>query len=257
VKISRVVVPVVVSIALIYAGYGVFSLLWLAYACATHPAEPAWHACMVKACQYCEKDNYAETEQWLGKATEAQKSGNSPDHWNQLFDCAYPSYMDGWVARLADIYAGKGKYDRAESLLNQAIRMRSKKEDTYHCYEDSLARLYESQGKHSDAELLYKKLLATDEQSYKKRYTGWCLPGTTGPWQPLTFTTFDLGDCYQAQGKLSEAEAVYKRGLQVEEEDDGITVRLKERLLQVARFYSRQGKHAEAEKLEARARAIR
>ena len=66
---------------------------------------------------------------------------------------------------------------------------------------ENLAVLYDDQGKHDDAERLYKRALAIQER-------------TLGEYHPHTaHTVINLGTLYAEQGKYAEAQELYKRAL--------------------------------------------
>jgi tetratricopeptide (TPR) repeat protein len=120
---------------------------------------------------------------------------------------------------------------------------------------NSLAELYRTQGKYSEAEPLYKREI--DIREKLPRYIG------AGSYQvPNIFASFSLGnslnnlaDLYRVQGKYTEAEPLYKRSLEISEEISGKDssgfwrYNMANSLNGLAELYRAQKKYAEAEPL--------
>ncbi len=111
---------------------------------------------------------------------------------------------------------------------------------------NSLAVIYQAQGKLSEAERLFQQTLAVDEK-------------VLGPEHPDTATTLsNLAIVYGNQGKYAEAESLNQRALAIREnalgpEHTDVAVSLNN----LALFYKHQGKYEEAEPLYQRSLAIK
>jgi tetratricopeptide (TPR) repeat protein/CHAT domain-containing protein len=111
---------------------------------------------------------------------------------------------------------------------------------------NNLAAVYLSQGKHGEAEELYKRALAIREQAL----------GANHP--DVAQTLNDLATVYAKQGKYDEAEGLYKRALAIREQALGANhPDVANVLNNLAVVYRSQGKYDEAEGLYKRALAIR
>ncbi len=111
---------------------------------------------------------------------------------------------------------------------------------------DSLAVLYQSQGRYSEAEPLYKQALQLREKVLGKEH-------------PDTLDSIDgLAGLYQSQGRHSEAEPLYKQALQLREKvlgkehPDTLTS-----INNLAFWYQSQDRYSEAEQLYKQALQLR
>ncbi len=106
---------------------------------------------------------------------------------------------------------------------------------------NSLAGLYQTLGRHSEAEPLYVKVLAIFEQLKDKANTAVALR--------------DNAEMYRAQGRFAAAEPLYRRSLSIvtELKDDGEMAIL---LNDFAGWHRDQARYAEAEALHKRARQL-
>jgi tetratricopeptide (TPR) repeat protein len=110
---------------------------------------------------------------------------------------------------------------------------------------DSLASLYEAQGKWVEAEPLYQRTLAIQEN----------LLGLDHP--DVADNLNNLAIVYKAQGKYSEAESLYKRALAIREKANGPDhPDIADGLENLAMVYKTEGKYREAEALYTRELAI-
>jgi tetratricopeptide (TPR) repeat protein len=110
----------------------------------------------------------------------------------------------------------------------------------------NLGELYSNQGSYSEAEQLYRRALAIDEK----------VLGADHP--DVAADMSDLALLYDAQGNYTQAEALFNHALGICEkafglEHPGIVPNLEF----LATFLRRAKRPAEAQKVEARARAIR
>jgi CHAT domain-containing protein len=110
---------------------------------------------------------------------------------------------------------------------------------------DFLAAVYDSQGRHAEAEALYKRALAIEEKAL-------------GADHPVVAAALnDLAIVYEAQGKYADAEGLYQRALAIQEEKLGADhPNVAAALNNLAGVYWQQGKYADAEALNKRALAI-
>jgi tetratricopeptide (TPR) repeat protein/CHAT domain-containing protein len=150
--------------------------------------------------------------------------------------------LQGQVRRF---YAA-GKYGEAAEVAQlyvAAARTRHGEDHTEYATAISwLAYIYRAQGRHAEAEPLYKRSLAI-------------LEGALGANDPgVGITLNNLADLYRQQGRYPEAEPLYKRALGIREKalgpdhpDVGTS------LSGLATLYQSQGRYAEAEPLERRA----
>ena len=143
----------------------------------------------------------------------------------------------------------------AEAALREAVELlRSRAEDdaASEAQEDlslaldSLARLFEDQGRYGEAEPLYEEAKRIDER-------------VLGPEHPGTLTAVNnLAGLYESQGRYAEAEPLYERALAARERvlgpdhPDTLTS-----VNNLAYSYDNQGRFAEAESLYQRALAAR
>ena len=105
--------------------------------------------------------------------------------------------------KLSDL--GRGRYDKAISLLRQKLEARERTLGTDDPYTlttiNSLALLYKAQGSYREAEPLYKRALEASERALGREH-------------PFTVATANsLASLYEAQGRRGEAEQLYKRAL--------------------------------------------
>ena len=110
---------------------------------------------------------------------------------------------------------------------------------------DSLASLYEAQGKWVEAEPLYQRTVAIQEN----------LLGLEHP--DVADNLNNLAIVYKAQGKYSEAEPLYKRALAIREKANGPDhPDVAESLDNLAMVYKTEGNYVEAETLYKRSLAM-
>ncbi|HEY9869996.1 MAG TPA: tetratricopeptide repeat protein, partial [Candidatus Obscuribacterales bacterium] len=187
-----------------------------------------------------------------------------PQHPDQGSSFTQPSLAVS-LNNLADLYRAQGKLDQAERLYKQALEVAEKKGEPGHpdvivCL-NNLADLYAAQGKPDEAEPLYERamaltLQATPGQGGEKNGLD---AGGLGRRNPdLALSLNSLADFKRAQGKLDEAERLYKQALETDEEALGPNhPALAVTLNNLADLYAAQGRRKEAERLERRANRIR
>jgi tetratricopeptide (TPR) repeat protein len=110
---------------------------------------------------------------------------------------------------------------------------------------NNLAGLYESQGRHAEAEPLYLRSLSIREKAL-------------GPEHPDVATDLNnLAVLYEFQGRLAEAEQLYKRALSIHEKALGPDhPRVAISFDNLGGLYEHQGRYADAEPLYKRSLAI-
>lgn len=189
--------------------------------------EPEWFAFMQKSRNACAEGNFKLTEEYLQKATSSYGPEKYPDYGPGP---GFPIGFSGQLASLADCYAWWGKFDRAESLFKQAIAL---KPDGG--YEAGLGKMYRQQGKNTEAEQCFQKMVLMLKKTYKPKNDD------TFHFLGLDVALFDLGDCYYSEGKLVQAESEYEQGLQVLQESSMRSPGFLEyRLMSVGNFYLSQ-----------------
>ena len=105
--------------------------------------------------------------------------------------------------------------------------------------------LFRSQGKYTDAESHFKQSLAISEK-------------LSEGWNPLVARSLNnWGEMDLSQSNLQDAQLKLERALEIYEKLEREDVQVAETLTHLAVVYRGQGKETEAEKLEARANAIR
>ncbi len=110
----------------------------------------------------------------------------------------------------------------------------------------TLADVSRAEGRFAEAERLYKRALAIDEEALEKDHLN------------VARDVNNLAKLYQAQGQYAEAEPLYRRGLAMREKDLGpVHPEVAQSLNNLAEVYYAQGKYTEAEPLHKRALAIR
>ncbi len=97
-----------------------------------------------------------------------------------------------------------GPYDRAQEWLERLLKIREGKNDVdLALVLNEVAGLYESQGRYSEAEPLYKRDLEISEKSLGKNHPS------------VAITLNNLAMLYKAQEKYKEADPLYQRGLSI------------------------------------------
>ncbi len=111
---------------------------------------------------------------------------------------------------------------------------------------DSLANLYQHQGKYEQAEPLYKRALSISEQQLGLEHSD------------TAASVNNLANLYYVQGKYEQAEPLYRRGLSIFEQKLGLEhPNTATSLHNLAHLYMDQGKHEQAKLLFERALTIR
>ena len=166
-----------------------------------------------------------------------------------LVPASEPLIRAQYLAAAGDAAYDAGIYPRAESALNEALRIREKLLAPGHIDVgtslNNLAVLYWAQGRPAEAEPLAKRTLAIYEKAL-------------GPEHPHVAISLNvLALQYQAQGRYAEAEPLFKRALAISEKALGPEhPAIATRLNNLADLYREQSRYAEAEPLYKRALAI-
>ena len=226
---------------------------------------------------------YEEAEPLYQRALAIKEKALGPDH---------PDVATS-LNNLALLYKAQGKYVEAEPLYQRALAIREKALGPEHPDVakslNNLAELYQDQGKYSEAEPLYQRSLAIKEKALGPEHPdvatrpqqpgstilrtrgsmGRRSPFTSGPWRlekrpwgrntqkwPPASTTWQHST--RPRGSMWEAEPLYQRALAIWEkalgpEHPSVATCLEN----YAALLKEMGRGAEAEPLEARAKAIR
>ncbi|MBD1874065.1 tetratricopeptide repeat protein [Nodosilinea sp. FACHB-131] len=161
---------------------------------------------------------------------------------------------------LASLYELLGRYSEAESLHTDALSLLkqllssnhpdiiSNRHDFVSLFAASLnnlALVYESQGRYSEAEPLYKEGILLEEKLFGKEHPN------------LARSLNNLAELYRAQGRYNEAEALYQEALalrrQLPDAADSLVASI---LNNLALLYNLQGRYSEAEPLFQEALAL-
>jgi hypothetical protein len=172
------------------------------------------------------KDSLARSEKSSGP--------DSPNVAAKLFD-------------LVAFYKEEHNYKLAEPLFKRLLRMREKAfgHDSLQVADVliDLAQIYSARGDYVEAERFYKRALAIREKSLGSDHLR------------VAYVLSELAQMYSIQRNFIEAEPVYKRSLAIYEKANHPN--LSSTVQDLASCYRSQGKLAEADKLEARAKAIK
>jgi len=151
---------------------------------------------------------------------------------------------------LAVLYGTQERYEGAEPLLLRVVRIWEDTLGAEHLQVaeglTNLATLYGNQGKYQQAEPLYRRALGMNEKLLG--------PDDSKLLIPLS----DLAEVYREQQKFADAETCYRRLLSIAENafgPDHLTVAVS--LERYALLLRQTDQTQQAEKMEARARAIR
>jgi tetratricopeptide (TPR) repeat protein len=159
--------------------------------------------------------------------------------------CSDPSHLSRARDGLARVYQEQRRYREAEPIFEDQLEeaARSPEPNTLvHAGHMSLALLYQDEGKFAETEAHYKAALAETEKPEIFPGRGfWC---STSMW---------LARFYVARQRYSEAEPLFKKALEIHEEDRGPTSYLPHHLQEFAKLYEVQGKYEAAEALYRRA----
>ena len=155
--------------------------------------------------------------------------------WERYNDTGAEAYEQGFYAEAEEQWLAA--LEEAESFGPQDQRLTTTLKN--------LADLYYAQGEYSEAEPLYQRLLAVQEQAL----------GAEHP--DLAASLNDLAFLYDAQGNYAEAQPLYQRSLEIMEkalgaEHPGIVTSLDN----LASLYAAQGDYAKAEPLYRRSLVI-
>lgn len=104
----------------------------------------------------CDHEKYREAEEACLDALEKTERGFGPDT---------PEVVPV-LSHLLSIYSCQSLYAKVEECCQRAIGIIGEDHPDYVDFADSLAEVYAAAGRHKDAEILYKQLLAFNEQQY-------------------------------------------------------------------------------------------
>ena len=165
-------------------------------------SDPAWYVYMEEARHACALQDEKASDQALAQAkTDAEKSGGCPA---PLADPPAaprePRTYTGELCSLADCLAFHHKFPQAEALDKEALSLSEKNPDKTNISSplNALADVYEKQKKYPEAESMLRKLVEK----------------TTGNFDNL----FALIKCLILEGKIDEALALAKKGVEDEKE---------------------------------------
>jgi len=186
-----------------------------------------------------EQRKFDEAEPLFRRALAIEERTLGPDH---------PS-VGVSVMNLANLYANQERYVEAEPLFLRSLEIAEEALGPEHpdlglsLY--NLADLYQRQGELDRAEPLYRRALAIWEQAL----------GADHPYMGYGFHS--LGNLYRDQGRHSEAEPLFRRALTNVEALDPADARIPAILEDFAALLRAIGETEEAERLTARAAALR
>jgi tetratricopeptide (TPR) repeat protein len=187
----------------------------------------------------CSSGNYAEAEKlYLTVIRESEKSSTlEPEQYSARHG-------------LATVYQAQKRYSEAESIYQQQLtkaKNSPQPNSGVHSGYMSLAQLYCDQGKYPEAEEYFKAALAETEKP------GLWLPNRG----PFAATAMNLVRFYVAREQYAKAELLFKRILEIyEQEEPSRNSSLPHLLTEFAKVYQVQGKYDAAGELYGRAFAI-
>ncbi|SLM38624.1 Tetratricopeptide-like helical domain [Lasallia pustulata] len=164
------------------------------------------------------------------------------------------------VHKLGNLYADQGKMAEAEAMYRRALEGYEKAWGPEHTSTldtvNNLGNLYANQGKMAEAEAMYRRALEGKEKAWGPEHTSTL--DTEKAWGPEHTSTLDtvnnLGLLYKDQGKMAEAEAMFRRALEGKEKAWGPEhTSTLDTVNNLGNLYANQGKMAEAEAMYRRA----
>ncbi|KAN0071275.1 HET domain containing protein [Elaphomyces granulatus] len=149
-----------------------------------------------------------EAEKMSQRALQGKEKALGPDHTSTL----------NTVHNLGLLYEDQGKLDEAEKMYRRALQGYEKALGPDHTSTlqavNNLGNLYAKQGKLDEAEKMCQRALQGFEKALGPDHTSTLLMAL-GPDHTSTLNTVDtFGLVYKSQGKLDEAEKMYRRALQ-------------------------------------------
>ncbi len=198
---------------------------------------------------FAQRQKYIDAEPYYKRALAIREKLLGPEHLQVAVS------LNKLAGIYMNIYGAQGGWTETESLLTRALAIWDKHSPSKNRYQTILpegvmdmlhtvsspeglenwnmrAVTYMSQGKYAEAEDLLKQVVAATEKS-----TG---PENVGASTALLF----LGNLYEFQGRLGEAETAYKKILSYWGPDDPS---IADFLIPLGRIYQRLGRFAEAE----------
>ncbi|MBE9110530.1 CHAT domain-containing protein [Nodosilinea sp. LEGE 07298] len=159
---------------------------------------------------YQMQSRYGETETLLIQVLDFYRKGEDP------LEMSFP------LRWLANLYHAQGDYSRAESLYQEALSIQRDifagggeySTITEPMVGNDLALLYHAQGRYDEAEQLYQRSI---QQLQSSVFLGSSISSSIR-------VTYNLAGLYQSQGKLSEAIATLKAGLDIEQQELATTL---------------------------------
>lgn len=218
--------------------------LWLAGCALTFSGEPAgcrqdtsWEAAMAAGQQAAARGDFGTAERSLsGAIVKAERFGRDDPR------------VALSLSQLAQVYAVQGKYVEAEPLYGRALKIyqsaRGEESLDVAATLNNLGVLHRMHGQYSEAEPYLKRALAIKEK-------------LLGPMhQDVALSAKNLAMVYFVQGRYEQAESLFRRALAIREQEPD-TLDLAKSLEDYAGVLRKLQRQADAERLEARAKAIR
>ena len=204
---------------------------------------------------YQDQHRYAEAEPLFKRVLAIEEKAEGPRSPDGLI-----IILNG----LAQVYNAQGRYAEAEPLLKRALAIREKDLNPQHPRVaenlNDLATLYYAQGRFTEAEQLLKRAMGIQVNAFGPQPpTGvlilWNLAGT--------FRSLAL--LYETHGRYADAEPLFKQAVSIQEKELAIlekalgpkNIYMVKRLEPYAALLQKTGRDAEADKILARAKAIR
>jgi tetratricopeptide (TPR) repeat protein len=174
--------------------------------------------------------DFAQAEIWYQKAISYDK---------QYFYSRYSSYANA-INNLAVFYTSQGKYDEAEPIFLEALKIKRETLPFNHYlltpHINNLANLYRLKAKYKKAEILQLECLKIERESLPINYS------------QLSSCLNNLALLYKFQGKYDEAESLYLESLKIKQEKFPTKyLEFISTLNNLATLYQKKGNYVEAE----------
>ena len=188
---------------------------------------------------YMLQGQYSRAEPLLRRALTIREKALRPEHVN----------VGQSLYNLASLYGRQGRYAEAEPLARRALAIYERAKGPEHPHVADallvLANIYNFQGQYPQAEPLYARALVIFEKT------------KTPESRDVLLALRGLAEAYEGQRKYAEAEQMLKRLLAIEKKTDTAKHPLAHDLDWYAALLRKMHRDAEAEEVEARAKAIR
>ncbi|MEM9454812.1 MAG: serine/threonine-protein kinase [Myxococcota bacterium] len=205
----------------------------------------AWDVAMVAAVQLVdnvgiEQARHLEGKTWARHAVVAIEHASDPQ---ELMESSR-------LKNLGLVYRSMGKYDEAESLLEEALAIQQEALGSEHPHVaetlSDLGTAYILTGQHEEARATLERALAIREQALGSKHPG------------VADSLNKLGVIYRNLGEYGEAEAMHRRALVIQEQALGSKhPSVADSLNNLGNAHINRGDHAEAKAMHERALAIR